>query len=584
MPDLKATAGRLARSWNLRAAGFFTLLTLAFTWPTALHLNRLSGGLGDNVHFVFLIRWYATALSRPGASLFEIPWLNYPEGWSLASTDTSLAATLPGAPFALLFGDAAGYNIAMLLTFVLSGWAMFAWVRRLTASPAAGLFAGTLYAFLPYHVAHYAIGHLNLSSIQWFPLFFWGLYDMLRARPVEGRRWSSLQLGGWDWRPAALAGLSLGMIALVSMYYLYMTAVLAAVFVLGYLLLVEGLSALRRPLLWLNGLAAGLFALPLTAAGVYPFLAFARGGGIASRSVEYAAQYSASPTDFFLPFPGGLLWSRLMADSYLSERWVEQSLYIGICGLALAAAAWLLVNSAQRRLLRLAALCAAAGFILALGVQLNWLGKPLLVAGQPLPMPGRLLFDYAPFFDKMRALARFGFFVPFFTTLAAGLGAGALFDLLRPRRALALGAAALLIALTLLDFAVHPPSVFTAIGPRPVDAWLAAQPRQAAVAVFPFRRQVDQDLEYYAFYHGKPYIGGFFSANYPDQYWLIQPALDTFPSDQALEQLRALGVGYILVEKQEFADPQEMLAGCRAAGLPLLADFTDIAVFGLPPE
>jgi hypothetical protein len=538
----------------------------------------MAGGMGDNIYFVFLIRWFATALAHPGTPLFEIPWLNYPHGWNLASTDTSLAATLPGIPFTLLWGDAAGFNLAMLFTFVFSGWAMAAWVRRLTGSAPAGLFAGTLYAFLPYHMAHYMIGHLNLSSTQWFPLFFWGLYDLLRAR-------------AWSWKPALLAGLSLGMIALVGMYYLYIALTIAVVFVLAYLLLANGRTALLQRAFWLNALTAGLSALPFTALAVFPYLDYTRSGGIASRSVEYAAQNSASPTDFFLPFPGGLLWSRWMQGTYLSERWVEQSLGVGFVGLIMALAAWFLVRSEQRRLLRLAALCAAASFILALGVHLNWLGQPVLVNGQPLPLPGLLLFNYAPFFDKMRALARFGFFVSFFTTLAAGLGAATLFDLLKtppflggPRRWLAAPALVVLITLAFLEFSVHPATNFTPIGPRPVDNWLAAQPGKGAVAIFPFHREVDQDMVYYALYFKKPYIGGFYSANYPDQYWQIQPALETFPSLAALDQLRDLGVEYVLIDKKEVPDLGELTAACLDLGMPLLVDFADTSVYTLPPR
>lgn len=572
MVKVKAAAGRWTHLW---AMGYFILLSLAVTWPLALNFTRLQGGLGDNVHFVFLIRWYARALAQPGTPLFVIPWLNYPDGWSLASTDTALAAALPGIPFTLLLGDAAGYNAAMLLTFILSGWAMFAWVRRLTGSLPAALLAGTIYACLPYRMAHYLIGHLNLSSTQWFPLFFWGLYDLLRARR-------------WEWKAALLCGSALGLIALTSMYYLYMAALLGGIFVLGYLLWVDWRAILRPPV-WLGGIAAGAVSLPLLAAGVYPFLAFNRAGGIAGRSVEYAAQYSASPTDFFLPFPGSWWWSRWMASSYLSERWVEQSLYIGAVTLVLTVLAFAWVREREpRAFLRLSAWCAAAGLVLGLGVWLNWAGQPVLVDGKPLPLPALLLFEHAPFFDKMRALARFGFFVSFFAAAAAGLGAAELFRRLKPATA---GrqewnglVCAGLILLVWVDFAPRPAHTFSPIGPRAVDLWLAQQPGKGAVAVFPFRRQVDQDLVYYSLYHGKPYIGGFFSANYPDQYWRIQPDLDTFPSGQALERLRALGVEYILVEEASYHQPGEVLRACRGLGMPLLAEVEGYAVFGLPGE
>ena len=89
---------------------------------------------------------------------------------------------------------------------------MYLWIRHLTHSEAAALLAGTIYTFSPNHIAHFFAGHLNLSGIEWFPLFFWGLYELLKI----GRR--------LDWRYILLTGLALGAIAFTSMYYLYMNA------------------------------------------------------------------------------------------------------------------------------------------------------------------------------------------------------------------------------------------------------------------------------------------------------------------------------------------------------------------------
>ena len=96
------------------------------TWPLVLHMrDSVVGEIGDNIYFIFLIRWYQKAWFELGISPFFHPWLNYPQGWNLASTDTSLATTLFGLPVSLLCGPTFGYNFAMLVTFVLSGWAMY---------------------------------------------------------------------------------------------------------------------------------------------------------------------------------------------------------------------------------------------------------------------------------------------------------------------------------------------------------------------------------------------------------------------------------------------------------------------------
>ncbi len=192
---------RLTRGWrvHLWVGLFFTVLTLVMTYPLVLNMaDSVVGDIGDNIYFVFLIRWYQKAWFELGISPFFHPWLNFPQGWNLASTDTSLATTLFGLLGGVLAGPTFGYNFAMLVTFVLSGWAMFFWVRRLTGSGAAGLVAGTIYAFLPDRMAHFLIGHLNLSGTEWFPLYFMGLYDLLRKKGGWGSTGAHRRLAWLD--------------------------------------------------------------------------------------------------------------------------------------------------------------------------------------------------------------------------------------------------------------------------------------------------------------------------------------------------------------------------------------------------
>jgi hypothetical protein len=173
---------------HLLALLYFILASIAMTWPLVLHMaNAVVGEIGDNIYFIFLIRWYEKAWFQLGISPFFHPWLNYPQGWNLASTDTSMATTLFGLPVSMLWGPTFGFNFAMLVTFVLSGWAMYYWLRRLTGSTQAGLVAGTIYAFLPYRMAHFLIGHMNLSGTEWFPLYFMGLYEVLRSVSGQGK-------------------------------------------------------------------------------------------------------------------------------------------------------------------------------------------------------------------------------------------------------------------------------------------------------------------------------------------------------------------------------------------------------------
>ena len=579
---------RLHHLWALVYFSFFSLL---MTWPLALRMrDSVVGEIGDNIYFIFLIRWYQKAWLELGISPFFHPWLNYPQGWNLASTDTSLATTLFGLPASLVAGPTFGYNFAMLVTFVLSGWAMYVWVRRLTGSPAAGLVAGTIYAFLPYRMAHFLIGHMNLSGTAWFPLYFMGLYDLLRSV----RRGAPLRKA---LRPLLLAAVSLGLIGFTSMHYLLMTTVITAVFLLAYLLLVDR-DQLRSKAYWQSLLTRfglwGLAALPLVILSVLPFLGLQSDGGLASRTVSYVSMYSASPTDFILPSTQHWLFGRWVGANFDRSLWIEATFYIGAVALALAAAAWVKrADTGHAGLLKVALAVIVVAFVLALGTDLHWNNQRVEVPvpgflqpvldreTAPIPMPSLLLFRYMPFYSKMRALMRMGFYVLLFSSLMAGLGSAWLLEKAGRKRMLPL--AALLIALVFVDFYPGMYRSFDLVQARPVDHWLAEQTGQGAVAQFPAIQLEDQDQVYNTLIHGKPFIGGFFSANQPEQYLRIRPVLENFPSSEGAALLRELGVQWALFDTRQYPDFAALRPQVEALGLRYIDTIGDQAVFEIEP-
>ena len=158
---------------------YFLGMTLFMTWPLVLKMgNSIVGQLGDNIYFIWMIGWVNKALFQLGVDPFNVWFLNYPQGWSLAYTEITPAEIALALPFGLLAGPTFGYNAAMMLTFILSGLGMYWWIFKRTDSVLPALIAGTIFAYLPYHFAHFRIGHLNLVGIQWFPLYFLGFFTI----------------------------------------------------------------------------------------------------------------------------------------------------------------------------------------------------------------------------------------------------------------------------------------------------------------------------------------------------------------------------------------------------------------------
>jgi hypothetical protein len=567
----------LKRNTLLWVCLYFIALTLIMTWPLLLRMgNSMVGQVGDNIYFVWMIGWFKKALFDLHVNPFNVWFLNYPEGWSLAYTEITPIQLLIALPFSLVGGPTFAYNAAMMVSFVLSGIGMFLWVRKLTGSIPAALASGTAYAFLPFHFAHFLIGHLNLSGLQWFPFYFMGFFELLQNRKLTRQ-------------PVLLTGIFLGLIALTSQYYLFMTLLVSAFAALVYLVF-QNRAQLKNGQFWKALATAGLVSAPLVIAAVAPYVMLLGQGGLPDRNLGVVRPYSASPTDFLLPSTDHFLWGAWVGGHFNREMWVEGTLYVGLISALLAILAFVYKKPSQNKtLLTLMGWTGLAALVLAMGTDLHWNGAPVEIptpgflssftdkTSLPIPLPGYLMFLYFPLYAKLRAFMRFGIFVLVFVQVAAGLGLAALLERIKP--AWRTASAVIAIILILVDFYPGAYNQFTTVAGRPVDTWLADQPGTGAVAQFPFSIAEDQEQTYYTLVHGKPYIGGFFNAFPPAQYARIKPVLNEFPNQSSVDLLRELGVEYVLVDPCYYSNADEIRRGIERLGLKFVTEQGGMWVF-----
>jgi hypothetical protein len=560
---------------------YFVGMSIVMTYPMIMKMRTeaIGAGGGDGTYFIWLVAWYQKAIFQLHISPFFAPSLNYPQGWNLATTDITPAMVALALPGSLLVSPTFGYNFAMLLSFILSGWGMYLWVKHLTGDSLAGLVAGTVFAFLPFRMAHFVVGHLSLAGTQWFPFYFWGLFDLLKQEK-------------FSWKPVLMAGIAAGLIGLTSPYYVYMTILISGVFLLGFIIF-KGYKRLKYAAFWKSLLAFGVLALLLVGLSMLPYLRLNSQNGLASRTADYLNRYSASPTDYVIPSIKQFLWGKWIDDTFSPEIFQESTLYIGAVAFVLAVIAWI-----KRRQLRhpeladIAILVAAAGFVLSLGIQLHWLGK--IVFSMPrflqsifhrtsmptIYLPAYYLFRYLPFFSKMRVMMRFGLFALIFSSLMAGLGAYLLTKSAssKVKRWVGVG----LLVLVFIDFYPGVLKGFSVTQARPVDSWLAAQPDTGAVAQFPFTQESDQGQVYDTLVYQKPFLGGYFNANAPEQYDRIQTVMTTFPSQGSVNQLKQLGVTYVVVDSSRYGNFSKVDGKIQSLGLHLLHVSEAEYVYGLP--
>ncbi len=550
---------------------YFAVMTVMMTWPLAEKMGGyLMGQIGDNIYFVWLIDWFKRAIFELHISPYFVPYLNYPEGWSLAYTEIAPIQIIMAIPFALIGGATFGYNVVLMLTFVLSGYGMYLWINKITGSKAAGLVAGTIYAFVPYHMAHALIGHFHIMGVQWFPFYFMYLFDILIG---EGRNWKS----------AAAAGIFLGLIALTSIYYTYMALLITIFLVIVYLIFMNRHQFLNRGFWW-NMLIFSISTAPLLYIGAIPFINIANQGLMPDFSIDYSMQFSASLTDFFLPSTDHFLWGSWVGNHFDRSQWIEATLYMGVTSTVLALVAFITQKgNPNRKTLWLCIIGGLFAFVLTLGMNLYWLNKPVSITlpaflqsllnrdTVPARMPGYYLYLYLPFYAKMRVWMRFGIFVLLFVSSLAGLGAAWLLS--RVKKGWRLLLTSLLILLVILEFFPGSFPNFSAVAGRPVDYWLAEQSGDGAVAQFPFELESVQDHIYYQGIHQKPFLGGFFNAFPPPQYLQIKTIMAAFPDKESIDLLRSLGVQYVLIDTRYYSDEATILAEAKTNGLIVVKQF-----------
>jgi hypothetical protein len=532
---------------TLAAVSLFLLLTLIFTWPVVRQpASSIAGEPGDSLYFVWLIEWCERAVFELHQSPILHPWMNYPEGWSLASTQLPLSMVGLALPASAIAGAVAGYNFAALASFFLSALVVFAYVSRWTGRYLPAILAGVIFGFAPYRESHFLIGHLDLLGTFWPAAYILALIDICIGR---GR-----SLGAAWLLPTLLVAT-----ALTSPYYIYMNLLLSIPIVGAFWLRgrLTGPGARQARTNLVVGLGA---ALPLVLLAIWPYVELRQKGVIGERSREYVRGYSASPTDYVIPATTSVAWAPWVSSHFDRFQWVEGTLYLGAAGAGLAAIALL-----RRRRLgsdgpELVIVCLAFGataFVLSLGTDLNWLSKPVLVhvpefartwhpeAEAFVPLPGRLLFEYLPLYSSMRVPMRFGVYVILAVGVLAGLGADHLLaSLRRPGLRPAIGA--LLVLLVIVDFLPNAAPLFE-VRARAVDTWLRNQPGMGAVAQFPFDLSEDQYHVYYTSVNGKPFLGGMFNAFPPVQYLRIRPIMGGFPNQESALVLKELGVEYVVV-------------------------------------
>ena len=464
----------------------FLLLAVAWTWPLAASLSlRIPHDPGDPILNMWILWWNAHAI--PFSARWWDPPIFYPMTGALALSEHLAGVAIVTTPLQWAGVSAlAAYNIALILSFALSGFFAFLLGRRLTGSALAGLCAGLAYGFAPYRSSQLA--HLQVLTSQWMPLALLAMHVYVES---GRRRWLAVFAAAW-----LIQALSNG-------YFLLFFPVLIALWLTWF---VDWHTAPRR-----GGalLAAWFGSSLLLVPSLLHYLRVHRALGL-TRTAGDMQHFSAKLDSFVHAGRMLMFWPSVPADTQ------EEFLFPGVTAVAIviAAAVASLVWRQRARDTRAPFLFYSAATLLmwafALGPAPE--GSGVLALLHPYT-----LLTYLPGFDGLRAPARFVMLAVLCLAVAASLA----FRRLAPARPTWRWTFAVVVMAGLsIDGWMRPMPV----APAPGRVMFPEIPNSLVVELPVDEGSVSTAAMYRAMSHGRPLINGY-SGHTPPHYAILSLAL-----------------------------------------------------------
>jgi hypothetical protein len=543
MTPTKILGGRPSLAGAALVLLLFISLSILLTWPLAFHLDAaLFRGYGDVYGHVWGIWIDLQGLRRPGVvNHFISAPFGDPNGFAVQMPVLELLVNAP----ARLFGEVVAYNLLALLSFPLTAFATYLFLRWAVGGAIPAFLGGIVFGFCPGAVMHASTGHLGFSFNAFVPLFLWALFYNRSRRSLS----SSL-----------LTGASYALLTLTSLYWGYF----ALYIILAFVVFDRFASSGRpHPAFWrsyaLCGVFSALIILPFEYQWIVSLLSSEKRAGLAEagvvRGIIELVTLSARPWDYLLPsidhpVMGKWVW-RFIRGHLHGSNVPEQTLYLGYVPMGLFLAG--IFFSWKKRLP--GDLDAPFRFLAGTALWMMFLSAPPYVPLGAIKVPTLSYFAHflAPVF---RAYCRFGIMAVFFVACAAAIVAEFLKRRMDkvPFRALS----CLLLSVLFFEYWSVPPGHVVAVdSPPPVYRWLADQPGDFIVAEYPMMENDEASFYSYLFWqrlhrkrivNGTPRSGGEARRFFESVRDLERP--------DAVRRLREAGVEYVIVHAGGYRDGQ----------------------------
>lgn len=459
--------------------------------PNSIYPSQSILGNSFDTWIFYWNNWWLEKAIVEGRNWFFTSHLFYPQGASLVAHSHSFLNSLLALLLNRLVGPVAVYNLVLLFGLWISAVGMFLLIYEMTRRVYAGLLAGFIFAFTPYHLTQ-ALVHPHLGSIHWWPF-----YALFLRRALRGLR-----------AVDALYASFFAALTLWSGLHLALLLALWTVVYIGYFFLETSLHT-ERDISYLHAIGIVMFigtvTLMLTAPITFPVAKkWNQMIDLAAAFDEGANKYT-DLLSYLLPPTYNLVVGPHVHPLYERIDGTKYVPYLGYTVLGLALASLLSLRKEPWFW------SLSTGFWMALSV-----GTILHLNGAPyphIPTPYRFIGHLFPL-SALRAPERFNLLVVFSLSVSAGLGVA---RLARHQRWFSVP----LLLLILIEYLYFPLPSWGIPPTSPFFQQMSQDQEMYGVVDYPMGYDFSKKWLYYQTIHGKPIVEGHISRYASENYVFI---------------------------------------------------------------
>jgi len=284
-----------------------------FTWPWITHFNtRFFTDSGDGLQNVWNMWWINKSVTQLHTSPWFTTYLQAPFGVTLVGQTLNPINGFVGIILQHFMSLVQAFNTMIVFSFVFAGLTAFWLSHYFTKRYLPSLIGGFIFTFSSYHFAH-AIGHMQLVSIEFIPLFILCWWKFVK-KP--------------SYLLAAGASVSLFLVLFCDYYY-FLYCLLAAAGIVVYLWVKKEIPSLKDRSTYLPlALFAGLSLIIIAPLPVALLRANSRDMLTGSHPARLLS------TDALTPFIDGGFWRfHSLTNAYwkhIHAFVAESSIYLGL--------------------------------------------------------------------------------------------------------------------------------------------------------------------------------------------------------------------------------------------------------------